>query len=951
MRRGDLKTGNPSRGDALSFAMSFAGAAPLEPIAAFLPSDPNFGSQWYLLNTGQTGGTPGIDINITEVWNDYTGTGVVIGIIDDGVQHSHPDLNANYDTTLDHDARDGDDDAAPGTSNDNHGTVVAGVIAGVEGNDIGGAGVAFDATIAGFRMGYGSDGNTGQIVENLALQVNVDISNNSWGFGGFFFDDFSTPEFQPAADAILNAVTEGRDGLGTVIVFAAGNGRGSGDDANYHSFQNTPHIIAVAALDHNGQVAYFSTPGAPVLVSAPGVNILSTDRTGGDGYSSGDFVSLDGTSFSAPITSGVIALMLEANPELGYRDVQEILAYSARQTDSSSPGWDVNGATNWNGGGLHVSHDYGFGLIDAYAAVRLAETWDLTSTQTNLDAITASSSPSLVIPDNATITDTLTISSGLMIDHIEVDLDLAHTWIGDLVVSITSPDDTTSVLVNRPGVSASSFWGTSQDDINFTLTSTHSWGETGAGTWTLSVTDFETGDQGVLNSWTLRLLGDAINTDDTYIYTDEFGAFTGAGDAQRRILSDSEGSDTLNAAAVTSDSIIDLNPGAVGSLAGNSLAIASGTSIENAYAGDGNDLLTGNSLDNRLYDGRGDDVLSGGGGNDHLVGGSGDDVLSGGAGNDFFDAGSGTNTFVVGAGEASDTIFVGDGSLSTDVLQFTGGIGLDDVDFGQSGDDLTITLSQAHGGGAVTVSDFFAAGGGQRIDTIELDGGATSLNVANYTQLSDFPQSTGNEPPPTVNQAPMVGDQGFSVDENVAVGTVVGTVAASDPDAGDTLSYAITAGNVGGAFAIDAGTGQVTVQGALDYESLNSYALTVSVTDGGSLSDTAAVSIGLADINEAPTVGDQGFSVDENVAPGTVVGSVGASNPDAGNVLSYAITAGNESGAFAIDAGTGQVTVQGALDFEDLPDYALTVSVTDGGLLSDGMDAPRGFSMSHTGAC
>jgi len=91
----------------------------------------------------------------------------------------HPDISANYNSTLDHDTRDGDGDAAPGTSGDNHGTTVAGTIAGVEGNGIGGTGVAYDATIAGFRMGYGADGNTAQIVENLALQTNVDISNNS----------------------------------------------------------------------------------------------------------------------------------------------------------------------------------------------------------------------------------------------------------------------------------------------------------------------------------------------------------------------------------------------------------------------------------------------------------------------------------------------------------------------------------------------------------------------------------------------------------------------------------------------------------------------------------------------------------------------------------------------------------------------------------------------------
>ena len=918
MSRIDFRSGSVARSDSLTLATSSAGMASLGPNTAFIPTDPKFGEQWHLLNNGKSGGTPGIDINITDVWNDYTGSGVIIGIIDDGVLHSHPDLSVNYDTTLDHDARDADNDATAGTS-DSHGTAVAGVIAGVEGNGIGVTGVAFDATIAGFRMGFGPNGSNQQIVENLTLQTNVDISNNSWGFGGFFSDDFSTPAFSPMGDAILNAVTEGRDGLGTVVVFAAGNERAGGQDANYHNFQNSPHTIAVAALDHNGQVADFSTPGAPILVSAPGVNISTTYSF----YGSPAYATINGTSFSSPITSGVVALMLEANPELGYRDVQEILAYSARQTDANSPGWDVNGATNWNGGGLHVSHDYGYGLIDAYSAVRLAETWELTSTQANLVTATASSSPALAILDYATATDTVTISSGLRIDHVEVDLDLTHTWIGDLAVSLTSPDNTTSILVNRPG-----FGWVSQDEINFTASSTHNWGETGAGAWTLNVTDSGPGDQGVLNSWTLRLLGDVINTDDTYIYTDEFGAFTGAGNAARRLLSDPEGSDTLNAAAITSDSVIDLNPGAVGTLAGNSLAIAAGTVIENAYAGDGNDLLTGNLFDNSLYGGRGNDFLMGGGGNDQLVGGSGDDILSGGGGNDFFDAGSGTNTIIVGANGANDTILVGNESLSTDKLQFDSGIGMGDVGFTQGGNDLIISLSATHGGGAVTVSNFFAERGGQRIDEIQFDGGATTLSVAGYTQLSDFPALITNE-------TPTVSDQGFSLNENSEVGSVLGTVVASDPNVGDVLGYTITAGNDGGAFSINAGNGQVTVAGALDFEGQNAYALTVGVTDSGLLSDSATVSISINDLNETPTIGEQSFTVDENMALNSVVGSVASSDPDAGEVLSYAITAGNEGGAFSIGAGTGQVTVQSALDFEALNTYSLTVSVTDRGLLSD----------------
>ncbi len=335
-----------------------------------IPTDPLFNLQWHLLNTGQTGGTAGIDINVVDVWDEFTGQGVDVGIIDNGFDIVHRDLDGNYDTTRDLDLRDGDDDASavdPGTSaqgGDNHGTQVAGVVGAEQGNDFGVVGVAYQATLIGYRIGFGNEFTLGDLVSALQQQVNVDVSNNSYGFGGFFTDDFGSIAFQGVANAIENAVTNGRDGLGTVFVFAAGNGFFEGDNVNYHNLQNSRHTIAVAAIEDDGSIAPFSTPGSALLVSAPGVEIFTTDRSGSAGDSTGDFFTggadfftVSGTSFSSPITAGVVALMLEANPGLGYRDVQEILAYSARQIDPSNPSWDVNGATNWNGGGLHVSDD------------------------------------------------------------------------------------------------------------------------------------------------------------------------------------------------------------------------------------------------------------------------------------------------------------------------------------------------------------------------------------------------------------------------------------------------------------------------------------------------------------------------------------------------------------------------------------------------------------------
>ena len=173
----------------------------------------------------------------------------------------------------------------------------------------------------------------------------------------------------------------------------------------------------------------------------------------------------------------------------------------------------------------------------------------------------------------------------------------------------------------------------------------------------------------------------------------------------------------------------------------------------------------------------------------------------------------------------------------------------------------------------------------------------------------------------------------FSIDENSANNTVVGTVVANDQDIGDTLSYAITAGNTGGAFSIDA-NGQIKVANstALDFETNPTFSLTIQVEDTGTLTDTASVTINLNDLNEAPTINDAAFNVDENATNGTAVGNVPVTDPDAGDTHVYSITAGNTGGAFAID-NTGNITVANltALNFETTPVFTLTVQIKDQG--------------------
>ena len=181
---------------------------------------------------------------------------------------------------------------------------------------------------------------------------------------------------------------------------------------------------------------------------------------------------------------------------------------------------------------------------------------------------------------------------------------------------------------------------------------------------------------------------------------------------------------------------------------------------------------------------------------------------------------------------------------------------------------------------------------------------------------------------------PVMSRQTFSIVENAAIGTAVGTVDASDED-GDVLTFSITAGNTDDTFRLDAGTGEITVAGALDYETTSTYTLQVSVLDGA-LSDVADVIIDITDIrNEhTPVMSGQTFSIAENAATGTSVGTVVANDED-GDALNFTITAGNTGDAFQINAGKGGITVKSSapLDFETMPTFTLTIEVSDGDFL------------------
>ncbi|TMJ05908.1 MAG: hypothetical protein E6G97_01040 [Alphaproteobacteria bacterium] len=646
--------------------------------------------QWYL-DGYLTAGSNDYGANVDKISTEYSGHGVLIGLIDTGFDLSNADLAGRFDLSLSYDPRDaGSSDIRPDNAADSHGTWVAGVVGADGNNGIGIVGVAPEATLVGYYARFGLGGSSGiELANLLARQVNVDVSNNSWGYNGAFADNFRDASSIPFRDAILEGVTEGRGGLGTSYVFAAGNDRQyvansiayDGDNTNYHSLTNSRFITTVAASNADGHIASFSRPGDSILVAAPGQWIATTNPTNGDGNLANDITFLNGTSFAAPVVSGAIAMMLEANPDLGYRDVQEILALSARKIDQASASWSENGATNWNGGGNLVSHDFGFGLIDAHAAVRLAETWSTTHTAANEQSISVAGT----VGSNTALVDfhpnayTATVSSDYQdfsIDWVEIDVSLLHTFIGDLRITLISPTGTESVLVDRPTGGQNP-----RDNLDFTFSTNHDWGESPVGTWRLIVSDEGTGGTGSMGSFTLHFYGDDEGQNDTYYYTDDFATLSG----DRTTLTDAAGNDTINAAAVTTDMVLDLTPGATLTIAGRQVVGAAGTVIENAYGGDGNDVLIGNASDN---------ILSGGAGNDTLDGQAGADTLTGGRGADVFVyvCGDGADRIADFSTGEGDTVDLSGARIATfaGLLACAMQVGADTVIAFEGGDTLTL---------------------------------------------------------------------------------------------------------------------------------------------------------------------------------------------------------------------------------------------------------------------
>ncbi|CAM4301831.1 serine protease [Stenotrophomonas lactitubi] len=515
--------------------------------------------------------------------NGIRGQGVTIAIVDDGLQIAHPDLAANVAAIAGKNFANGSNNPSPSDPNrDNHGTMVGGIAGAVGANGVGVRGVAPAATLKGFNV-LASDAGGNQLSNieyswwDGAESADVQVFNNSWGAGP---SNPNLPFAFSQNDVASNeqALSGTRGGRGGIYVKAAGN---NFDNAAINQFQdvctadtrnrrtgcvpagrdprnNLFNVITVAAVRADGVRSSYSSTGSALWVSGFGGEngwqrqyvpnqlavrydpaILTTDVTGcaqGSNTNAQRYNALDsnlsaldstcnytgrmnGTSAATPMVSGVAALVLEANPNLSYRDVKYILATTATRNHPNQPavtladgrtlvpGWTVNAAnraySNW----------YGFGVVNAARAVQVAENFQSLGPLVDTGWRTTTRTVAIGNTTNAAARLTFQVANGARnIESVQLGFRVNHSNTRQLQFVLVSPSGTRSVVQPAFTAIGSGTGGVQRNFTNWDLLSSNAFlDENATGTWTLEVTDMgqaaNAASRGNLEFFKIRVLG------------------------------------------------------------------------------------------------------------------------------------------------------------------------------------------------------------------------------------------------------------------------------------------------------------------------------------------------------------------------------------------------------------------------------------------------------------
>ena len=499
---------------------------------AYVPDDSLFSDQWHLFHDGGIFLEADSHIDAVRAWDITRGErAIVVAVADDSVDLNHDDFQADDKIVAPVDFGGIDFEPLPDTPDDNHGTACAGVAVAEE-NGHGVVGAAPGCALMPIRTsGEIWDGSIEDLFD-WVVDHGAAVVSCSWSASSHYF-----PLSLRMRLAIEKAATQGRNGMGCVICFAAGNENrpinGAVDEHGWpgnwpsgpvdwlNGFAIHEDVIAVAACTSLAKKSAYSSWGEEISVCAPSNNagpptypevfgplpgrgIVTTDRVGPSGYSGTDYTfGFGGTSSSCPLVAGVAALVLSANPDLSAGEVKEILEITADKIVDNDPdpqlelslgNYDANGHSQW----------FGYGKVNAFRAVTEAVR---RRGGNGLQTFRADAEPALIIPDNesAGVESTLTFDDAATISSVAASVDITHTYRGDLVLTLIAPSGTVVILHDRSGGRAANLQQTF--DAGTTPDLSLLTGQDLAGDWTLQVQDLAPADTGRLNRWELVIEG------------------------------------------------------------------------------------------------------------------------------------------------------------------------------------------------------------------------------------------------------------------------------------------------------------------------------------------------------------------------------------------------------------------------------------------------------------